>query len=88
VVSPVLVTVEAARTPKVLADARGTGAWPAVASWRENSTTAMTAINPKRLNSWFLFTGAFLIKFLSFCDYSDTKNFSIEGASRLTGQAV
>jgi hypothetical protein len=48
VVLPVLVTVEAARTPKVVAVPRGIGAWTAVASWgRSMRTTAM--VSPVRI---------------------------------------
>jgi hypothetical protein len=68
VVPPALVTVELARTPKVLADPRATGAWPAVASWRGNITpTARTMIHPNAFNLFFLFiiTDVLVILFLS-----------------------
>src|ERR1043166_7789212 len=46
VVAPVLVTVEPARTRKVVVDPRGTGAWAAVASWRATmAATARPTIN-------------------------------------------
>jgi hypothetical protein len=61
-VPPVLVTVEPARTPKVLAEPSGTGACAAVASWHGNITPSVRImIHRQRLNFLFLFTDSLVL---------------------------